>query len=128
MLRPRLSSIRTGTFHVGMSKNPAAIDRHTPIKERVYRVLLRSSGEDWTVRTLTDATGSDISTGSVRDIIYMLIAAGAMTVVPGNQAITVRLSAAGLVRLRSVERAWQSRRAARTPPQGTAAAARLRRT
>jgi len=57
----------------------------------------------------------------------MLIAAGAMTVVPGNQAITVRLSAAGLVRLRSAEKSWQSRRAARTPPQATAAAARLRR-
>ena len=126
MARTLLFIDQNGGLHVGMSKNPAAIDRHTPIKERLYRVLLRSPGEEWTVRTLTEATGSDVSTGSVRDTIYMLIAAGAMTVVPGNQAITVRLSAAGLVRLRSVEKAWQSRRAGRTPPQATASAARSR--
>jgi hypothetical protein len=39
----------------------------------------------------------------------MLIAAGAMTVVPGNQAITVRLTAAGLTRLQSIEKDWLGR-------------------
>ena len=92
---------------MGASRSsPAAIGRHTSIKERIYRVLLSAPGEAWTVRTLTTAAGSDIRTSSVRDTIYMLIAAGAMTVVPGNQAITVRLSADGLTRLRSIEKAW----------------------
>lgn len=92
---------------MGASRSFAAIDRQTPIKERIYRVLLSSPAEEWTVRTLT--TASDTGTSSVRDTIYMLIAAGAMTVVPGNQAITVRLSAAGLTRLQSIEKAWQRR-------------------
>jgi hypothetical protein len=92
---------------VGASRSSAAIDRHTPIKERIYRALLSSPAEEWTVRTLT--TASDTGTSSVRDTIYTLIAAGAMTVVPGNQAITVRLTAAGLTRLQSIEKDWLGR-------------------
>ena len=103
---------------MGTSKTPAAIDRHTPIKERIYRVLLGYPGEEWTVRTLTTAAGSGIGSSSVRDTIYMLIAAGVVTVVPGNQAITVRLNATGLIRLRSIEKTWQSRRV--KPPPGNA--------
>jgi hypothetical protein len=90
------------------------------IKEWIYRVLLSSPHEVWTVRTLTTAAASDIRTSSVRDTVYMLIAAGAMTVVPGNQAITVRLSAAGLTRLQSIVKPWRSRYATRTPNQATA--------
>jgi hypothetical protein len=99
-----------------MSSNPGAIGRYTPTRETVYRVLLSSQPpQEWTVRTLTDATGSKTTTSKVRDTIYMLIAAGAMTIVPGNQAITVRLNDAGLSQLQSIEKAWQNRPVARVP-------------
>jgi hypothetical protein len=46
----------------------------------------------------------------VRDTIYILIAAAAMTVVPGYRAVTVRLTATGRNQLQSLEQAWQNRR------------------
>jgi hypothetical protein len=109
-----------GDSRMGTSESPAAIGRHTALRERIYVVLLTSPRQDWTVRTLASATGSGVATSVVRDTIYMLIAAAAMTVVPGNRVITVRLNEAGLTRLQSIVKQWQSPRATRVPRQLTA--------
>jgi hypothetical protein len=84
------------------------IGRHTPIRERIYRVLLSSPEQEWTVRALSEATGDDISVSVARDTIYTLIAAAAMTLVPGRPAITVRLTTTGLTQLQSIANAWQA--------------------
>jgi len=56
---------------------------------------------------LTATAGTGISTSAVRDTIYLLVAAAAMTVLPGNQAITVRLTADGLMRLQCIDKDWR---------------------
>jgi hypothetical protein len=84
-----------------------AIGRHTPTRERIYRVLLGQPHREWTVRTLTATAGTGISASAVRDTIYLLVAAAAMTVLPGNQALTVRLTADGLTRLQSIDKDWR---------------------
>jgi hypothetical protein len=101
---------------VDTSASPVTINRYTSIRERIYRVLLRYPRDEWTVRALATATGPDISPSAVRDTIYMLIAAAAMSVVPGNRAITVQLTAAGRTRLQSIEKTWRSARAADPQP------------
>jgi hypothetical protein len=83
------------------------MSRHTPTRERIYRVLLSDPLREWTVRTLTATAGTGISASAVRDTIYLLVAAAALTVVPGNQVITVRLTADGLMRLRSIDTNWR---------------------
>jgi hypothetical protein len=95
---------------MGASGIHEAVSRHTPIRERIYQVLLSQPREEWTVRTLKAAAGPDISISMVRDTIYILIAAAAMTVVPGHRAVTVRLTATGRNQLQSLEQAWQNRR------------------
>jgi hypothetical protein len=90
-----------------MHDSSSAIGRHTPVRARVYHVLLSAPGREWTVRDLAAATGPDISASAARDIIYALIAAAAMTIVPGNRAVTVRLTTEGINQLRSIDKAWQ---------------------
>jgi hypothetical protein len=90
-----------------MHDSPSAIGRHSPVRERVYHVLLSAPGREWTVRDLAAATGPEVSASAARDIVYTLIAAAAMSTVPGNRAVTVRLTNEGLNQLRSIATAWQ---------------------
>jgi hypothetical protein len=73
----------------------------------IYRVLLGDPHREWTVRTLTAMAGTGTSASAVRDTIYLLVAAAAMTVVPGNQVITVRLTADGLMHPKSIDKDWR---------------------
>jgi hypothetical protein len=103
---------------MGAAGIPGAISRYTPTRDRIYRVLLGAPHDEWTVSALATAAGPGISTSAARDTIYTLIAAAAMTIVPGHRAVTVQLTATGLTQLQSVEQAWQIRRpVTRTQPQ-----------
>jgi hypothetical protein len=93
-------------IHVGAFRDSATVGRRTPVRARIYHVLLSAPLKDWTIRDLATACGDGVSTSSARDTVYTLIAAAAMTVVPGTRAVTVRLTAAGLTQLQSIVSAW----------------------
>jgi anti-sigma B factor antagonist len=107
---------------VGALGSAVVIGRHTPIRERIYQVLLSYPRREWTIRDLAAASGDGVSISSARDAVYMLTAAAAMAAVPATRAVTVRLTADGRDQIQSIVDGWQSLRGTRIPHQLTASA------
>jgi hypothetical protein len=83
--------------------------RRTPVRESVYRLLVGPPLRPWTVGELfREMDGARPQRAdAVREVMYVLMADGALTTVRGNRTLTVALTAPGDVALRSLLGSWR---------------------
>ena len=82
--------------------------RRTPVRESVYTLLVHPPVRPWTVGELfeeLDGTRPQ-RPDSVRDVLYVLLADGALTTVRGTRALTTALTPPGEVALRGLLWSW----------------------
>ena len=82
--------------------------RRTPVRESVYRLLVDPPVRPWTVAELfRELDGArPLRPDGIRDVLYVLLAEGALTTVRGSRALTAALTPPGEVALRSLLRSW----------------------
>ena len=82
--------------------------RRNPVRESVYRLLVGPPLRPWTVgelfREMDDARPQ--RPDSVREVVYVLMADGALTRVRGSRTLTMALTAPGEVALRNLLGCW----------------------
>jgi hypothetical protein len=90
--------------------------RRTQLRESIYRLLARRPGRSWTVAALcVELDGSTRrSRNAVRDVLYVLLADGALMTVNGQRALTVELTTHGEVALRALLAKWDRHEPATT--------------
>jgi hypothetical protein len=85
--------------------------RPTPIRERIYSLLLSEPGRKWTIRQVTDslASGGGVSTDMVRPVLYVLLADRIMVAQSGQRTLTLKLTTDGIVALQTIMYTWSTR-------------------
>ena len=85
------------------------LSRYSPQRRVIYTHLLNDRSREWTVATLAASVRRSATRESVRATFYALIAFGMMIQIPGNHAITARLTVDGADALKSLVDWWPDR-------------------
>ena len=83
------------------------VARRTPVRERVYTLLLAAPTAQWTVSGVVERLRDDpVSHDAVRPVLYILLRDKLMEEVSGQRGLTVRLTTAGVTALRQILASW----------------------
>ena len=80
----------------------------SPAREQVYAALLAAGLQRcWTVRKMAEAMPDDISAGTVRTVLYLLLGDAVLELVPRQPTLTLRLCGDGAAVLAEILAQWR---------------------